>query len=92
MLHTDVTSTLIKAVASAAHSKAAGGAVASCARRAMEVLTVLINVSTEVGRPPEQVRRLIDRAGACVPYMLYPIQAHRLSVITAGILAISCLN
>ena len=57
LLHSDVTAALASAAASAAHPKAAGeGATASCARRAMEVMVVLINVSTELGRPPEQVR------------------------------------
>jgi len=57
LLHSDVTSALASAAAAAARPKAAAeGATASCARRAMEVMVVLINVSTEVGRPPEQVR------------------------------------
>ena len=57
LLHSDVTAALASAAASAAHPKVgAEGATASCSRRAMEVMVGLINVSTEVGRPPEQVR------------------------------------
>jgi hypothetical protein len=36
-------------------------ASASCARRAMEVLVVLVGIATEIGRPVEQVRRLEAR-------------------------------